>query len=65
MSKVKLAMLKQANEGKRKVVRIGMTKKILEKIMKACYRKNFKEVIPEKKKVFPYESILFSRYEEV
>ena len=48
VSKVKLAVLKQANEGKRKVVRIGMTKRILEKIMKACYRKNFKEVIPEK-----------------
>lgn len=34
-------MLKLANEGKRKLVGEGMSRRILEKIMKACYGKIF------------------------
>ena len=50
VSKVKMAVLKQVNEGKRKVVREGMTKRILEKIMKACYRKDHRKVTPERRR---------------
>ena len=36
VAKVKMAIIKGANDGKKKMERIGMTKKKLEKIMKAC-----------------------------
>ena len=59
VAKVKMGIIKEANEGKRKIKRIGMTKKTLKTIMKACYRKEFKEVEPERRrfllmKVFCY-----------
>ena len=47
---VKKAIVKEANEGKKKMERIGMTKKKLEKIMKACYKEDFKEVEPERRR---------------
>ena len=50
VAKVKLAAIKEANEGKRKVERIGMTKSILESIMKACYRRDYREVTPERRR---------------
>ena len=50
VAKVKLAAVKEANEGKRKVVRIGMTRDILEVIMKACYKRDFRRVTPERRR---------------
>ena len=47
---VKKAIIKEANEGKKKMERIGMTKKKLEKIMKACYKEDFREVEPERRR---------------
>ena len=50
VAKVKMAIVKGANDGKKKMERIGMTKKKLEKIMKACYKEDFKEVTPERRR---------------
>ena len=47
---VKKAIVKEANEGKKKAERIGMTKKKLEKIIKVCYKEDFKEVEPERRR---------------
>ena len=49
VAKVKMAIVKGANDGKKKMERIGMTKKKLEKIMKACYKEDFEEVRPERR----------------
>ena len=45
MAKVKFAVLKLANEGKRKVVKEGLSTRVLEKIMKTCYRRSYRDVI--------------------
>ena len=47
---VKKAIVKEANGGKKKVERIGMTKKKLEKIMEVCYKEDFREVEPERRR---------------
>ena len=47
---VKMVIVKGANDGKKKMERIGMTKKKLEKIMKACYKEDFEEVTPERRR---------------
>ena len=49
---VKRAIVKEANRGKKKMERIGMTKKKLEKIMKVCYKEDFREVEPERRRFF-------------
>ena len=50
VAKVKMTIIKEANEGKRKMERIGMTKKTLKKIMKAFYKEDFEEVEPERRR---------------
>ena len=51
VAKVKMAVIKEANEGKKKKVeRIRMTKKALEKIMKVCYRSDARKVVPERRR---------------
>ena len=50
VAKVKMAIIKEANEGKEKLERIGMTKKTLKKIVKAFYKEDFKEVEPERRR---------------
>ena len=50
VSKVKMAVMKEANEGRRKVERIEMTRKILRKIVKSCYNKDFRKVTPERRR---------------
>ena len=50
VSKVKMAVMKEANEGRRKVERIEMTRKTLRKIVKSCYNKDFRKVTPERRR---------------
>ena len=50
VAKVKMAIIKEANEGKRKIERIGMTRKTLKMIMMACYKEDFREVEPERRR---------------
>ena len=59
VAKVKLAAIKEANEGKRKVERIGMTRGILESIMKACYNKDSGKVTPEKRRFLLMKAFCF------
>ena len=51
VAKVKMAAIKEANEGKKKKVeRIRMTKGTLEKIMKVWYRSDARKVVPERRR---------------
>ena len=50
VAKVKMAIIKKANEGKRKIERIGMTRRTLKKIMKGCYKEDYKKVKPERRR---------------
>ena len=59
VNKVKLAVVKEANEGKRKVERIGMTKEILEVIVKSCYNKDSKLVLPERRRFMMMKIMCF------
>jgi len=57
---VKKAIVKEANKGKKKKVeRIGMTKKKLEKIMEACYKEDFREVEPERRRFLLMKTFCF------
>ena len=47
---VKKAIVKEANKGKKKAERIGMTKKKLLKIFEACYDEDFRKVEPERRR---------------
>ena len=64
VAKVKMAIIKEANEGKKNIERIGMTRKTLKKVMKACYREDDKKVVPEKESSDD-ENIQFFRGQEV
>ena len=59
VNKVKLAVVKESNEGKRKVERIGMSKEVLEVIVKNFYRKNFCQVPPEKRRFMLMKVVCF------
>ena len=48
--KVKKGIVKEANTGKKKAERIGMTKKKLLKIFEACYDEDFRKVEPERRR---------------
>ena len=63
VAKVKFAVLKLANEGKRKVVREGLSKRVLEKIMKTCYRRSYRDVISWKRR-FPLMKFFFCPWHE-
>ena len=56
---VKKAIVKEANKGKKKAERIGMTKKKLEKIMEACYKEDFREVEPERRRFLLMKTFCF------
>ena len=49
---MKKAIVKEANKGKRKTERIGMTRKKLLKILEVCYKEDFREVEPERRRFF-------------
>ena len=56
---MKKAIVKEGNEGKTKTERIGMTKKKLEKIMKVCYKEDFREVELERRRFLPMKVFCF------
>ena len=56
---MKKAIVKEANKGKKKAERIGMTKKKLLKIFEACYKEDFREVDPERRRFLLMKTICF------
>ena len=56
---VKKAIVKEANKGKKKAERIGMTKKKLLKIFYSCYRSDFTEVEPERRRFLLMKTMCF------
>ena len=57
--KVKKGIVKEANTGKKKAERIGMTKKKLLKIFEACYDEDFRKVEPERRRFLLMKTICF------
>ena len=64
VTEFKFAVLKQVNEGRMKVVREGISKKILKTIMKAFYRRSYRKVI-HGEKVSSHKDLLSTWYEKV
>ena len=62
---VKKAIMKEANKGKKKAERIGMTEKKLEKIMEACYKEDFREVDPERRSAKRFNDIQKLKKEDI
>ena len=56
---VRKAIVKGANGGKRKVERVGMTKDKLLKIFDSCYREDFTEVEPERRRFLLMKTFCF------
>ena len=56
---VKKAIVKGANGGKRKAERVGMTKGKLLKIFDSCYREDFTEVEPERRRFLLMKTFCF------
>ena len=56
---VKKAIMKEANKGKKKAERIGMTKKKLLKIFESCYDEDFRKVEPERRRFLLMKTICF------
>ena len=56
---VKKAIVKEANKGKKKAERIGMTKKKLLKIFESCYEEDFRKVEPERRRFLLMKTICF------
>ena len=56
---MKKAIVKEANKGKKKAERIGMMKKKLLKILEACYKEDFREVDPERRRFLLMKTICF------
>ena len=52
-------IVKEANKGKKKAERIGMTKKKLLKILEACYEEDFRKVEPERRRFLLMKTICF------
>ena len=56
---VKKAIVKEANRGKRKAERIGMTKSKLLKIFDSCYKEDFTKVEPERRRFLLMKTFCF------
>ena len=56
---VKEAIVKEANKGKKKAERIGMTKKKLLKIFDSCYKEDCRKVEPERRRFLLMKTICF------
>ena len=50
VSKVKMAAIKEANFGKKKTVRKGMTLQLMKIIIDSCYKRNSSLVLPERRR---------------
>ena len=44
VNKGKMAAIKQKNEGRKKMVRVGMKRRMMKRIVKVCYDDNDKKV---------------------
>ena len=56
---MKKAIVKEANRGKRKAERIGMTKSKLLKIFDSCYKEDFTKVEPERRRFLLMKTFCF------
>ena len=56
---VKKAIVKEANRGKRKAERVGMTKSKLLKIFDSCYKEDFTKVEPERRRFLLMKTFCF------
>ena len=56
---VRKAIVKEANKGKKKVERVGMTKVKLLKIFESCYEQDWKKVEPERRRFLLMKTFCF------